>query len=69
MDTGLLWLINASVLHPRGFALAIHVEDGVATGWSLMGDGEEPWRFAVEEWPDDVPTVDDRFAAVKELLS
>jgi hypothetical protein len=28
--SGLLWLINVSVFHPRGYALAIHMEDGAA---------------------------------------
>ena len=43
--SGLLWLINASVFHPRGFALALKVKDGKAIGWSLLGDGSEPWYF------------------------
>lgn len=56
--SGLLWLINASVFHPRGFALSLHVTaDGKATGWSLMGNGTEPWYF---EGPRDA-----RFAAVE----
>lgn len=47
-DTGVLWLINRVVFHPRGFALAIDVnrETGEVTGWTLLGDGTEPWRFA-----------------------
>jgi len=45
--TGLLWLINTSVLHPRGYAMALHFnDDGICTGWSLIGDGSEPWVFA-----------------------
>lgn len=45
-DSGLLWLINRVVFHPRGFALAIHVDgNDVATGWSIQGDGNEPWSF------------------------
>jgi hypothetical protein len=44
--TGLLWLINASTFHPRGFALSLHVDkEGTAVGWSLQGDGSEPWYF------------------------
>ncbi len=44
--TGLLWLINRMVFHPRGYALALTVTDGgKATGWSLMGDGSEPWEY------------------------
>lgn len=49
-DTGLLWLINTSVFHPRGFALAMHFDDqGAATGWSLLGDGTEPWTFQLQD--------------------
>lgn len=49
-DSGLLWLINRSVLHPRGFALALTVaDDGEATGWSLLGDGSEPWSYDIDE--------------------
>lgn len=44
---GLLWLINTSVFHPRGYALAFHYDDeGNVTGWSLLGDGTEPWVFS-----------------------
>jgi hypothetical protein len=46
-SSGLLWLINTVVFHPRGFALALHVDDsGAVTGWSLQGDGTEAWTFA-----------------------
>ena len=45
-DSGLLWLINRVVFHPRGFALALHEEDGTIVGWSLQGDGSEPWSFS-----------------------
>lgn len=44
-DTGLLWLINRTVFHPRGLALALHEQDGEITGWSLLGDGTEAWSF------------------------
>ncbi|MFJ5037996.1 hypothetical protein [Streptomyces parvulus] len=46
-ETGLLWLINRVVFHPRGLALALHLDaDGLAYGWSLVSnlDGE-PWQF------------------------
>lgn len=40
--SGLLWLINASVFHPRGFSLALVMnEAGDAVGWMLTGDGTE----------------------------
>lgn len=46
-STGLLWLLNASVLHPRGFALGLarDPESGEIVGWKLLGDGSEPWVF------------------------
>lgn len=67
-DTGLLWLINTSVLHPRGYALALHMDDdGNATGWSLMGDGTEAWTMG--DPPDGHPTLDELMARTKELLA
>ncbi|KQW13571.1 hypothetical protein ASD08_30880 [Streptomyces sp. Root369] len=46
-DSGLLWLINRVALHPRGLALALHLDEhGQAYGWSLVSNGEgEPWMF------------------------
>jgi hypothetical protein len=45
-STGLLWLINRIVFHPRGYALALHRDDdGTITGWSMLGDGSDLWRF------------------------
>jgi len=44
-DAGLLWLINTAVFHPRGYALALVREHGEVVGWTLLGDGSEPWRF------------------------
>lgn len=52
-DAGLLWLINRTALHPRGFALALHLDrDGSATGWSVKGDGTEPWAFMMDAEED-----------------
>ena len=47
-DEGLLWLINTSVFHPRGYAIAFVYEDDDTefknpTGWQIVGDGSEPW--------------------------
>ena len=62
-DEGLLWLINTTVFHPRGYALAMHFDDdGHATGWSLVGDGSEPWQM-----PDST-RVDELFTRTKEIL-
>ncbi|MEU1853953.1 hypothetical protein ABZ499_33020 [Streptomyces sp. NPDC019990] len=46
-DAGLLWLINRTALHPRGLALALHLDgDGQAYGWSLVTNADgEPWTF------------------------
>lgn len=60
-SSGLLWLINASVFHPRGFALAVKVVDGKAVGWLLLGDGSEPWYFDGQR--------DEKFAAVEATLA
>ncbi|MEV4173998.1 hypothetical protein [Nonomuraea sp. NPDC049709] len=38
----LLWLINRTVFHPRGYALAYKPSDG---SFTLLGDGTEPWVF------------------------
>ena len=62
-NSGLLWLINTSLLHPRGFALALVFETqegGEPIGWALYGDGTEPWSFA-----DD---AQEEFRAVQTLL-
>lgn len=65
LDHGVLWAINRAVFHPRGFALAIDTGtvDGKPIGWSLHGDGSEPWKFV------DDAMEDDRFAAFEALLA
>lgn len=61
--TGVLWLINKVVFHPRGFALGIvKNEDDVITGWSMSGDGSEPWHFSEA-------TDDECFKKVEEFLN
>lgn len=47
-ESGLLWLINKVVFHPRGFALALSYEAGELVGWKLLGEGSEPWQFGAE---------------------
>lgn len=43
---GLLWMVNAAILHPRGYALTVHINDaGDPIGLSVQGDGVEPWCF------------------------
>ena len=65
-DEGLLWLINTSVFHPRGYALAFVMdEDGNATGWALLGDGTEAWTMGDDGHG---PTLDELMARTKKLL-
>lgn len=45
VEEGLLWLINAEVFHPRGYAMALHYSNGRIDGWALLGDGTEPFTF------------------------
>lgn len=62
--SGLLWLINRQVFHPRGYALALVINeaDESASGWRLIGDGGEVWWFD--------PDVDlEMFAAAEATLS
>lgn len=63
-EHGLLWLINASVFHPRGFAL----------GWSpsarhfeISGDGTERFAFT-EDYGSETADTDDKFHQVEELF-
>jgi hypothetical protein len=69
-STGLLWLINRVVFHPRGFALGMVPEGNEPGapygGWVLLGDGSEPWTFADN---DGGPTEDELFAKVQEVLA
>jgi hypothetical protein len=46
-DTGLLWLINRTTFHPLGLALALDVDPVTheVTGYQILGDGTEPWRY------------------------
>jgi hypothetical protein len=61
-ESGLLWLINATCFHPRGYALALSMDTrtGEVTGWDILGDGTEPWSYA--------GPVDDRFRAAEATL-
>lgn len=81
-DSGLLWLFNRVVLHPRGYALALHFEDRedgttdyrTATGWSILGDGSEAWYMDPTPPTDEqrakyeAKSEDELFALVKGLL-
>ncbi|WP_431997788.1 hypothetical protein [Streptomyces fungicidicus] len=46
-ETGLLWLINRVVFHPRGLALGLYQEGDQALGWKLLvADDDEPFAFS-----------------------
>lgn len=62
---GLLWLINKSVLHPRGYALG-HIPD--TNEFVLLGDGSEPWRFATPAENPEAVDENQKFLAVESLL-
>lgn len=45
-NAGVLWAINRTLFHPRGYALALcHDGDGGVIGWRVLGDGTEPWVY------------------------
>lgn len=78
-DTGLLWLLNRVVFHPRGYALALVYDDrdnphgsgGTVIGWRLHGDGTEPWSMGdppPEFQAAGAKTEDELFALVKALM-
>ena len=61
-EDGLLWLINTTVFHPRGFALGMKAD---GSGPVLLGDGSEPYSFD----PDDEPTPATKMAAAEALFA
>jgi hypothetical protein len=70
-DSGLLWLINAQVFHPRGYALQIHLEtDGdthiEAVGWSIIGDGLEAFQIGCDD--ESQEKLQRRFDQIRDLL-
>lgn len=75
---GVLWYLNRVAFHPRGYALAFTYPpdadreavvrgDVEPTGWTLLGDGAEPWTFG--ELPDGEPIDDTLFARFEALLA
>jgi hypothetical protein len=67
MPTGVLWLINRTVFHPRGLALGITVIEGDgethAEGWEILASPDgTPYRY------DDDETEARKHRAVEELL-
>lgn len=58
-EDGVLWLVNATVFHPRGFALGRERDSGE---FRILGDGSEPWTYP------DSPEIDARMRAVERLF-
>lgn len=67
LDNGLLWLINTTVFHPRGYALGLGKDQfGNVMGWELFGDGTEPWQFACDDTTKAM--LEERFEQVNRTL-
>ena len=64
-DTGLLWLVNRVVFHPRGFALGMAYAGNVFTGFMLYGAGSEPNSFVAEDEPELFAAAERLFAAAR----
>lgn len=70
-DDGILWAINRTLFHPRGFALAV-IPDGKggAVGFQLLGDGLVPWQYATTAHAPGARTLDpDALADEADLLA
>lgn len=54
VDDGLLWMVNTSVLHPRGYALGVIRDKETKEPFELvlLGDGSEPWYFLPGEYDE-----------------
>lgn len=66
--SGLLWLINRVVFHPRGFALGVVYVEGVAAGWTLDGDGRDPYRYGEDiDEQDLLAAVEHEFATLRQI--
>lgn len=67
---GLLWLINTTVFHPRGYAIGLAYDGpngtGNVIGWQLFGDGSERWSFGADEVTSEM--CDALFDKVKALM-
>lgn len=63
-STGLLWLINRVVFHPRGYALALIHQDERVIGWDLLGDGTQPWSFAPADEDEPFRDAAEFFASI-----
>lgn len=60
LEDGVLWALNRTLFHPRGFALGYDDKEHI---FVLYGDGNEPWQYA--ESVSDVEQVKfDQFEAL-----
>lgn len=66
-EAGLLWYINRVAFHPRGFALALDVDEatGDIKGWGIMGDGSEIWTFKEESDDANFQKIENLFDHMK----
>lgn len=60
-ESGLLWLINTTVFHPRGMALTLQYDGPELIGWRLFKD-DEVWVFPDED-------ANESFAAFNTFLA
>lgn len=66
-NSGLLWLINTSVFHPRGYALFLSIPteeekaEGHVESFGFWGDGTEPYSFG--------DSTEEEFTALERVLS
>ena len=70
LEDGVLWLINSTVFHPRGFALTVAQDDnGNHLGLLLQGDGTEVWQYGTDPDNPGRVDVDAKLAAVNALFA
>lgn len=48
-SSGILWLINRVVFHPRGFAVALVLDKDKAVGWGLFSTANPPFVYSNED--------------------
>jgi hypothetical protein len=61
-DDAILWMVNRSVFHPRGYALGQIDHDDGSVEFVLLGNGTEVWSM-----PND-SVEDEKFNAFEALL-
>lgn len=63
IEDGVLWYINRTMFHPRGFALGFSVDadDPASSTFVMLGDGREVWTMGSTD-------EDEKFKAFEALL-